>query len=130
MYFFSQGGTELNFGTSRGLFPLGPLLPTGLPVTFLCWKPQRLVLSYLLQFLQFAICRGERRISNWGKGDSRCRSIRLIHRNHSPSVCGENSFAYRGAMIRNFLPNDCKITNTLPSFKMKLNTILAMAPMK
>ena len=29
MYLFFQGGTELNFGTSRGPYPLGPLA-TGL----------------------------------------------------------------------------------------------------
>ena len=38
---------------------------------------------------------------------------------------GQNSFAYRGAMIWNSLPNDCKTAHTFRTFKMKLKAMLA-----
>ena len=34
--------------------------------------------------------------------------------------CGQNSFVYREATMWNSLPNDFKLANTFPSFKMKL----------
>ena len=38
---------------------------------------------------------------------------------------GQNSFAYRGAKVWNFLPNDCKTAHTFLTVKAKLKTMLA-----
>ena len=38
---------------------------------------------------------------------------------------GQNCFAYRGAMVWNSLPSDCKKANSFQSYKMKLKAMLA-----